>query len=109
MNNDYIDMIESTPILHSKKCKLIALSIAILLKYSAYVVTILIWVKYDYFIAFFALILNFIIIGIIRAKIRNIAIPIKQQEYPYNDKGIADWYTSKEICNDTLESKLELI
>ena len=109
MQNDIIDMIEETPKLNSKRCKLISLAISSAISYSPYIVTSIFWINYDYFIAFFALILSFIIVGIIRAKIRNIAIPSKQQEYPYNDKGIADWYTAKEICNDSLESKLETL
>jgi hypothetical protein len=53
---------------------------------------------YDYFMAFFALILSFIIMGIVRSKLRNSVIPPNQREYQYNDKGIADWYTAKELC-----------
>lgn len=98
MENNIIDMIESTPKLESKKCKLISLAISSTLTYSPYVITVISWIIYDYFIAFFTLILSLIIIGIIRAKIRNISIPIKQQEYPYTDKGIADWFTAQEIC-----------
>jgi hypothetical protein len=64
---------------------------------------------YDYFIAIATLLLSFIIMGIIRSKIRNSVIPMKQREYQYNDQGIADWYTAKEICNDALEQKLEKI
>lgn len=109
MENDIIDMLEMTPKLKSKKCKLVSFAIASTLKYASYIVTIIIWLIYDYFIAFFSLILSFIIMGIIRAKLRNIAVPIKQQEYAYNDKGIADWYTAREICNDELEVKLEEI
>ena len=102
MKNEIIDMIEETPKLNSKKCKIISLAISESLSYSPYIITTLAWIKYDYFIAFFTLILSLIVIGIIRAKIRNIAIPSKQQEYPYNDKGIASWYTAREICNDEL-------
>ena len=38
--------------------------------------------------------------GIIRSKLRNSVIPPKQQEYQYNDQGIADWFVAKEICYD---------
>jgi len=100
MENNFIEMHESTPLLTSKKCKFISLSISSLLQYGAYLSSAFFWYKYDYFIAFFALLLSILVIGIIRAKIRNIAIPLKQQEYSYTDKDIADWYTAKEICND---------
>jgi hypothetical protein len=102
MSNDFIDMIEPTPKLHSKKCRIIAFCIEILLKYSIYAVMALVWYKYDFFISLFALMLSFIIVGIIRSKLRNSAIPPSQREYHYNDKGIAAWYTAKEICYDEM-------
>ena len=98
MKNDFINMLEPTPKLHSKKCKIISTLLWFFLKFSIYIITITSWYLYDYFIAFFVLILSFIIIGIIRSKLRNIAIPASQQEYQYNDRGIADWYTAREIC-----------
>jgi hypothetical protein len=109
MENDFIEMIEPTPKLHSKKCKLISFAIRIFLQYSIYIVSLIVWLMYDYFIAIATLLLSFIIMGIIRSKIRNSVIPMKQREYQYNDQGIADWYTAKEICNDALEQKLEKI
>ena len=106
MQNDYIDLIEPTPKLYSKKCKTIALLLRIFLQFSSYAVSLIIWFVYDYFIAFFALILSFIIVGIIRSKLRNSVIPPQQREYQYNDQGIADWYTAKELClEDTQERK----
>ena len=109
MQNDFIEMIEPTPKLHSKKCRLISLIVRVFLQFSIYIVSLIVWYMYDYFIAIATLILSFIIMGIVRSKIRNSVIPIKQREYQYNDQGIADWYTAKEICNDSLEQKLEKI
>ncbi len=104
MQNDFIEMIEPTPKLHTKKCKIISLIVKLFLQYSAYVITLLSWYLYDYFIAFFVLILSFIIVGILRAKLRNSVIPLKQREYQYNDKGIADWYTARELCFEGISS-----
>jgi len=109
MQNDIIDMMEPTPQLNSKKCKLISFMLRVFLQFSIYVISIITWYIYDYFIAIAVLLLTFIIMGIIRSKIRNSVIPLKQREYQYNDKGIADWYIAKEICNDELEQKLERI
>jgi len=100
MQTDYIDMIEATPILHSKKCKFIAFLIKILLQYTTIVIGITAWYFYDYFIAGALLLLSFIIMGIIRSKLRNSAIPPSQREYQYNDKGIADWFVSQELCSN---------
>lgn len=98
MQNDYIDLIEPTPKLHSKKCQIISFLIKIALQYSIYLITVIVWYISDFFIALLSSVLSFIIIGIIRSKIRNSVIPPKQREYQYNDQGIADWFTAKEIC-----------
>ncbi len=98
MQDNIIEMIEPTPKLHTKKCQIVSFILKITLQFSAYFITLITWFVYDYFIAFFTLILSYIIIGIIRAKLRNSVIPRKQREYQYNDKGIADWYTARELC-----------
>ena len=98
MQNDFLEMIEPTPKLNTTRCKTISFLLRIFLQFSSYATTLLFWYMYDYFIAFFALILSFLIVGIIRSKLRNSVIPIKQREYQYNDKGIADWYTAMELC-----------
>nr|WP_321265866.1 hypothetical protein [uncultured Sulfurimonas sp.] len=106
MQNEFIEMLEPTPVLESKKCKLISFFIKIFLKYFIYLISLVTWYFTDYFLAVATLILSFIIMGIIRSKIRNSVIPSKQREHQYSDQDIADWYTAKEICYDT--SKLEL-
>jgi len=98
MKNNYIELLEATPELHSKKCKLIALLIKLLLQYTTFITGALAWYLYDYFIGGAVLLLAFIVMGIIRSKIRNSAIPPAQREYHYNDKGIADWYTDRHLC-----------
>ena len=98
MQTDFIDMIEPTPKLHTKKCKLIALALRLVLQYTTITIALITWYFYDYFIAIAALLLSFIIMGIIRSKLRNAVIPPSQREYHYNDKGIADWFSAKEIC-----------
>ena len=98
MQNDYIDLIEPTPKLHSKKCKIISFLLKIFLQFTTVIVGLIAWYLYDYFLAIAALLLSFIIMGIIRSKLRNTVIPPKQREYQYNDQGIADWYTAKELC-----------
>jgi len=100
MNDDYIDLIEPTPKLTSKRCRIISFLIRLLLQFTTYVTAFIVWYLFDIFIAFFALILSFIIVGIIRSKLRNNVIPQSQREYQYNDQGIADWYTAKELCDD---------
>lgn len=109
MPNNIIDLIEPTPKLHSKKCKIIAYLLRLFLQFTTFTTALLAWYLYDYFIALLTLVLSFIIMGIIRSKLRNSVIPLSQREYQYNDQEIADWYTAKEICNDELEQKLQEI
>ena len=98
MNENYINLIEPTPKLHSKKCKALSLLIRLFLQFGIYPVTLLVWYTYDYFIAGATLLLGFIVIGIIRAKFRNSVIPLTQREYHYSDAAIADWYSAKILC-----------
>ena len=79
MQNDYIDLIEPTPKLHSKKCKIMAFALKIFLQYTTFITALISWYFYDYFIAIATLLLTFIIMGIIRSKIRNSVIPLKQR------------------------------
>lgn len=105
MQNDFIEMIEPTPKINIKKCKIVSFIIWIFLQFFIYITTLLSWYLYDYFIAFFTLILSFIVVGIIRSKLRNSVIPVKQREYQYTDKAIADWYTARELCIEVKEDK----
>lgn len=98
MQTDYINLLEPTPKLTSKKCKLLALALRLFLGYTTFLIAIIIWYFYDYFMAGGVFLVTFIIMGIIRSKIRNSVIPFNQREYQYNDQGIADWYVAKEIC-----------
>jgi putative Mn2+ efflux pump MntP len=101
MQTDFIDMIEPTPKIHSKKCRLVAFLLRCFLQFTTPFIGLIIWFLYDYFIAIASLLLSFIVMGIIRSKLRNSVIPPKQREYQYNDKGIADWYTARELCIET--------
>ena len=105
MQTDFIDLIEATPKLHSKKCKTISFLLRIFLQFTTFIISLGAWYLYDYFIALLTLVLSFIIMGIIRSKIRNSVIPPKQREYQYNDQGIADWYTARELCIEIKEEK----
>ena len=103
MQTDFIEQFQSTPKLHSKKCKMIALILRLFLQFGSGMVALFTWYLYDYFIAIAVLLVSFIVIGIIRSKLRNSVIPPSQREFQYNDQGIADWYAAREIC---LESNL---
>ena len=105
MQTDFINQIEPTQKLKTKKCKLVSFFLHIFLTYTIYIVPLTAWYYYDYFIAIALFLLSFIVVGIIRAKLRNSVIPSSQQEYNYNDKGIADWYTSRVLCIELPEQR----
>jgi hypothetical protein len=107
MSDNYIEMIEPTPKLYSKKCKTVSFLLRLFLQYATIVLSLTAWYMYDYFIALLALVLSFIVMGIIRSKLRNSVIPATQREYHYNDQGIADWYTAKELCFESNQSLTE--
>jgi len=98
MQTDFINQIEPTPKITTKKCKIISFLLKIFLSYTLYVIPVIMFYLYDYFYAIASLFLTYLIMGIIRSKLRNSVIPKTQQEYNYNDQGIADWYTARELC-----------
>ncbi len=101
MQEKFIQLAESTPKLYSKKCRFVSLLLRLFLQYATILSGLITWYLYDFFIALLSLVLTFIIMGIIRSKLRNSAIPPSQREYHYSDKNIADWYTAKELCYES--------
>lgn len=98
MDNNYIDMPDSPPTLSTLKCKFFAYVLQLFFQYGALAISITIWYMYDFFIALLVLVLSYIIVGIIRSKIRNSIVPITQRELQYTDREIAVWFVAKEIC-----------
>lgn len=93
-----IDEVESVPRLYSKKCRIIALILRLFLQYATVIISLAVWFLYDFFIAILTLVLTFIVMGIVRSKLRNSVIPFKQREHHYDDGAIAAWYTAKALC-----------
>jgi ABC-type multidrug transport system fused ATPase/permease subunit len=108
MNDEILEMLDPTPKLKSKKCRFFSLLLRLFLQFGIYMVAFLVWYFYDYFIAIASLMASFIVMGIIRSKIRNAVIPLKQTEHIYSDKEIADWFVSKEFCLDASKQELEI-
>ena len=100
MQENIVKEYEQTPTFSSKKCKAISFIVAFILQYTTILATIITWYRYDYFIALLVATLSFVIVGIVRSKIRNSSIPIKQREFTYSDKETANWYTAKEFCTN---------
>lgn len=97
MQHDFIELIKPTPTLHTRKCKIIAFLIKTFLQFASPVVSLTVWYMYDYFIALLALVLSFIVVGIIGSYLRNSSLPTNNREYQYSDGEIASWYADS-IC-----------
>lgn len=100
INDEIIEPIEPTPRLKRRKCRLLAKLIAVGLSYGPLVIAAGIWYKYDLFFAVGALLISYLVLGIIRSKLRNSAIPSTQQEFQYSDEAIATWYVSRRVLCD---------
>lgn len=98
MEHDFLELIEPTPTLTGKKCQIAAFLLGFFLSYATLIISLITWYIYDYFIAGATLLMTFLVIGIIRSKLRNDVIPPKQREFHYTDKAIASWYFAKKIC-----------
>ncbi len=98
MENDFLELIEPTPTIQTKKCRALVLCITFFLKFSTIIGALIAWIFYDYFVAAATLLITFLVIGIIRSKLRNEVIPPNQREFHYTDKAIATWYVAKRIC-----------
>jgi len=87
-----IPNLEPTPEPATPYCRLLAQGLGLMLSYGTYLVGLLFWWIYDWFYAIAGLLAGFVVLGIVRAKIRNSAIPLQQLEYTYTDHAIAKWF-----------------
>lgn len=90
--------IDPTPTLPTRQCRFMARVLGWALSYGNYIIALLVWWQSDWFIAIGALLLGFIIFGIIRSKLLNDSVPPTQREIPYTDYAIATWYLSRHHC-----------
>lgn len=95
-----IPMIEPTPTPSKLLCRIAAKLLGWLLSYGTYLLALLGWYLYDWFYGLAALLLGFVLFGILRAKIRNTSIPLQQQEYAYTDQAIAKWFVVRRLLCD---------
>lgn len=95
-----IPVIEPTPEPVKPLCRLGARLLGWTFSYGTYVLGVLAWYLYGWFYGLAALPAGFVILGIVRAKIRNISIPLPQQEYKYSDHAVAKWYVVRRLLCD---------
>lgn len=93
-----IDEIKSTPVHKSAKCLILSWCMRLFLQFFSITITLLSWYLYNYFIAVIVLIFSFIVMGIVRSKLRQSSIPPNQQEHGYSDAQIASWVIGQYFC-----------
>lgn len=97
MQEKPIEIIEPTPTLKSARCRAIAYAIAGALTFTPLCAAGLVWYRFDLLFGAATFLITYLVTGIVRAKIRNGAIPLSQQEYHYNDRAIAAWYVDRTL------------
>jgi len=95
-----IQLPEPTPEPVKPICRMAARLLGWSFSYGTYLLAALAWYLYDWFHAAAALLLGFVVFGIVRAKVRNTSIPSAQQEYPYTDQAIAKWFIVRRTLCD---------
>ncbi len=95
--SDVIEIIEPTPRPKSRFCRILVLIITAALTGTPYATALLIGYRFDFFFAAAAFLLTYLVTGIVRAKIRNDAVPPFQQEYHYSDRAIAAWFVDRRL------------
>ena len=101
MHEKPIEIIEPTPFPKNTRCKTVVYAIAGALTLGPLATALLCWYLFDLFFAAASFLIAYLVIGIIRAQMRNGTVPLSQQEYHYNDRAIAAWYVAKRLlCRD---------
>lgn len=98
-----MELYTQTPTPPTKSCKVLHLLLSSFLSYGTYLITLIVWWLYNWYYALSALLLAFILIGILRSKLLHSSIPKVQQEFTYADKDIAAWYLHMYVCPSKVE------
>lgn len=105
MENETIQQIQPTPKLTTTRCKLLEKTLTLALNSATFAVALTSYILYDWFVAFFTLVFSFLLTGIVRSKLRVLAIPSQQQERNYKDKELIAWYLFLYVCYENKENK----
>jgi hypothetical protein len=93
-----MEIYTQTPQPRTKGCKILHFLLSGFLSFGTYLITLGVWFMYNWYYALSALLLAFILIGILRSKLLHSSVPKVQQEFTYSDKDIAAWYLHMYIC-----------
>ena len=98
-----MEIYTQTPQPPNKACKILHLLLSGFLSYGIYLITAVVWWQYNWYYALSALLLSFVLMGILRSKLLHSSIPKVQQEFTYSDKDIIGWYLHRYVCPSEAE------
>ena len=98
-----MEIYTQTPEPPNIQCKLLKLFLSTFLSYGAFIIALSVWWFYNWYYALSALLLSFILMGILRSKLLHSSIPKVQQEFTYSDSDIIGWYLHMNICPSKAE------
>jgi len=92
------DIIEQTPKIKGKICRIYLLLLYIFLTYAPFLLGLMIWYFYGFFIGLAFYLFFTLMMGIIISKLRLTSLPPYQREMSYGNMAVARWFLGKNIC-----------
>ena len=92
------DLIEPTPIIKGRKCKIILFGLYIFITYAPFFLGLIVWYMYSFLVGFSFYLLATLLMGIVISKLRVMSMPVMQREMSYNNMAVARWFLGKNIC-----------
>lgn len=91
MMQETLEPYDKVPKLLTFKEKLFAHSIALILSYAYFLISLIIWWQVNWYMALSTLFLLYIVSGIVSSKLLHLYVPYKQHEFNYSSLELASW------------------
>ena len=91
MQEEIIEEYQKTPVFESSYLKAVVKLLGFILGFTPFIVGILFWAFTDWFYALAALLLSYLLSGIVSSKLRHFYIPFFQREFSYSSYELAAW------------------
>jgi hypothetical protein len=93
-----MDFYTQTPTPPNTTCKILHFLLSSFLSFGVYLIAAIVWLMVNWYYALFALLLSYVLMGIVRSKLLHHSIPLSQQEFTYSDNDIAAWVLHRYLC-----------
>ena len=91
MKDEIIEQYRNIPEFRNIKQKILVKILGLLLAFIPVILGLIFWMLMDWFYALAALLLSFLISGIVSSKLRHNFVPIYQREFSYTSYELAAW------------------